>query len=202
MAEKLLRELDEGTRTKLIEAFESRLIRRGEDECWGWKGALDGKEYGRVRLPNQDHKGNRYIRAPRISFELYKRPLKRGELVRHSCDNPPCPNPKHLLAGTHADNRRDAVERGRNARGEKNGWAKITEEQAKEIRRYLEAGEFMSDIAKEMGCGYGTVEAIGRGETWRHLGPMKRKRKAASECELRKRHNPWRTRRRSTTGGF
>lgn len=34
-----------------------------------------------------------------------------GEVVRHSCDNPPCVNPSHLLIGSKSDNARDAVDR-------------------------------------------------------------------------------------------
>ena len=38
-----------------------------------------------------------------------------GVVVRHTCDNPRCINPEHLLGGTKADNNRDRAERGRSA---------------------------------------------------------------------------------------
>lgn len=38
-----------------------------------------------------------------------------GAVVRHTCDNPRCINPQHLLLGTRADNNRDRAERGRSA---------------------------------------------------------------------------------------
>lgn len=35
------------------------------------------------------------------------------EVVRHTCDNPPCCRPDHLLSGTQSDNTRDMAERNR-----------------------------------------------------------------------------------------
>ena len=39
-----------------------------------------------------------------------------GKVIRHTCDNPRCINPEHLLVGSRADNNRDRAERGRSAR--------------------------------------------------------------------------------------
>ena len=39
----------------------------------------------------------------------------KGSCVRHTCDNPRCINPEHLLLGTHLDNMRDRTVRGRTA---------------------------------------------------------------------------------------
>lgn len=40
-----------------------------------------------------------------------------GKLIRHTCDNPRCINPEHLLAGTQEDNMRDMVLRNRQCKG-------------------------------------------------------------------------------------
>jgi hypothetical protein len=40
-------------------------------------------------------------------------------IIRHTCDNPGCDNPEHQAAGTHADNMRDQLERGRHPNQQK-----------------------------------------------------------------------------------
>lgn len=37
-------------------------------------------------------------------------------VIRHSCDNPPCWNPEHLIAGTQSENLSDAVNKGHRPR--------------------------------------------------------------------------------------
>lgn len=63
---------------------------------------IKGKLYYVHRLAYADHHG----------ISIHEVPA----LLRHTCDNPRCINPEHLLPGTHADNARDRVERGRSAK--------------------------------------------------------------------------------------
>ena len=100
--------------------------------CWLWKAYRDEKGYGQICEGSTSKK---MLKAHRVSYKIHNGPIPVGLKVRHSCDNPPCINPVHLLCGTDQDNMDDKVERGRQARGEKNGWAKLTEEQVTEIRR-------------------------------------------------------------------
>ena len=79
----------------------------GPEDCWEWTGVRNRKGYG------QTTKGSKGRRAHRLSYELHKGPIPAGQIVRHTCDNPPCVNPAHLLAGTHQENYQDAVSRGR-----------------------------------------------------------------------------------------
>jgi len=51
--------------------------------------------------------------AHRISYSITRGAIPPGMVLRHSCDNPQCVNPDHLTPGTHKENMRDIVDRGR-----------------------------------------------------------------------------------------
>lgn len=85
----------------------------------------------------------------------------------HICDNKACVNPAHLKIGTHADNSKDMVMKGRQASGERCGNRKLTEETVRSIR--LLKGERSSrEVAKEYNISKTNVLDIWNYKIWRN----------------------------------
>jgi hypothetical protein len=81
-----------------------------------------------------------------------------------------CVNPAHLGYGTNADNARDMVEAGRQAKGVDHGRAKLTEEQVLEIRRRHAAGGVTQlALGDEFGVTNALISYIVRRKIWSHL---------------------------------
>ncbi len=57
-----------------------------------------------------------------------------ADLICHTCDVPRCVNPWHLYPGDDATNTADKVSRGRHARGEGSGRAKLTADDVRHMR--------------------------------------------------------------------
>lgn len=94
---------------KIIERFETKYIPEPNTGCFIWVGgSIDKDGYGAF------HESHRLMkRAHRASYEYYKGSFDKSLLVLHTCDNPSCVNPSHLFLGTHTDNMRDKVSKGR-----------------------------------------------------------------------------------------
>jgi hypothetical protein len=133
-----------------------------EKGCWEYQGLRNDAGYGLTNLRKEQ------MFLHRASFTLFCEPIKLGNLVRHTCDNPPCWNPEHLVQGTHTDNAEDAIDRGRKPVGQKVYNAKITNAQALEIRQRALAGENHRKLAAEFGIARTSVGRIARGQIWRH----------------------------------
>lgn len=97
-----------------------------------------------------------------------------GQLVRHTCDNPRCINPTHLILGTHKDNTDDMIARGRGkytngnmGAGVDNPKAKLTRDKATAIRAaYAEGGVKQKDLAVAYGITQAVVSKIVRNTLW------------------------------------
>lgn len=140
------------------------------DQCWEWKLGVDKDGYGVASF------NARPVRAHRLAY--YFTHGKWPELTRHTCDNPPCCNPNHLLDGTAKDNSRDMVDRGRSAQGENHGHSKLTTAEVAVIRRTgilfktgsgKGSGFSQKALASKYGVSRRVIKLILEGEAWKHV---------------------------------
>ncbi len=133
------------------------------ETCWLWTAQLDKEGYGQFRILC---KGRRY-QAHRISWRLHFGEIPEGMKACHHCDNPACVRPSHLFLGTQTHNVADMNAKGRHAFGEKNGSAKMTNEQVRDIRRrYAAGGVLQHTLAVEHGVADCTISQIVNRKKW------------------------------------
>lgn len=92
--------------------FEAKVDRSaGPEACHPWQGAPGPSGYGLVQGAD-DYRGFSFL-AHRVAWAIEHEQEPGAAVIRHSCDNPPCCNARHLLDGTQKDNAADMVARGR-----------------------------------------------------------------------------------------
>lgn len=97
-----------------IRKFWNNVEKKAESECWEWIGSRDSKGYGKFfSCEDGSHK---LLIAHRIAYFLVNGVDPGDAFVCHSCDNPPCCNPKHLWLGTMKDNVADMCKKNRQGR--------------------------------------------------------------------------------------
>lgn len=150
-------------RVPLAERFWAKV--RKTDGCWWWTGATVASGYGSVGVRS-------YVTRPAhvVAYELATGqviPRGGGLYVCHHCDNRLCVRPGHLFLGTHTDNQRDMVAKGRHQHGERHAQARLTADDVQGIRRRAAEGWSSKTIAAAYGVSRHHVGAIIAGRFWR-----------------------------------
>lgn len=145
------------------ESVKQRLKRKSMSvgECLEYTGARDKDGYGIYSL------GKRNPRAHRVAYVESFGPIPAGVMVRHTCDNPPCINPRHLMLGTGIDNSRDMVLRGRSLRGDRNPMARLSVDQVLAIVTRIESGALNTELSAEYDVGASTISRIRHRKSWK-----------------------------------
>ncbi len=149
---------------ELTERFWSKVGVAHRLRCWPWRGSTDKHGYGTLMHEKK------FIRAPRVAFFL--RNGKWPNNACHKCDNPICCNPDHIFDGTHGDNMRDMVAKGRNKtdRGEAHGRSVLTDEKVLAMRDdYTKGGIALITLAVKYGCSFSTARRVIARENWKHI---------------------------------
>ncbi len=146
-----------------IDRFTERVSPCPITGCWWWTGATSGVGYGQIMI------GGKKRGAHVASFLLFVGSVDLGVHIRHTCDNRSCVNPRHLLAGTNADNMRDKISRGRQLRGTACPQARLDDEMVREIRARKKAGESAASLALLFGIHVMHVTRVASGRAWRHV---------------------------------
>lgn len=136
--------------------------------CWLWPYRLGSTGYGAVSRTTNG-KRNRNVGVHRLSYEANYGKIPAGMCICHKCDMPSCVRPEHLYLGTHKQNAKDRVDRGRQARGQRAfapSTMKLTDDQVSAI---LVASGTGREIAKAFNVSSATVSMIRSGKIWKHL---------------------------------
>lgn len=152
-------------RQTVLQALDKGRTPGAEDTCWEWARGKDHIGYGVL------HGGGRRWLAHRAAYSvayLGGLPIPKGMVVMHSCDNPGCCNPRHLILGTQAENIADRVAKGRTSSwmkpGEAHHAAKLTEADVIEIRsRSMSAAK----CAEKFGVSQSLIFQIRAGTIWK-----------------------------------
>jgi len=111
--------------------------------------------------------GWRYLQpVHRLAYMVWNGVLTNKDHVLHSCDNTCCINPRHLSRGTHQENMADRNTKGRQARGESSGHAKLTEKDVSFIRSSSLRNKELSQM---FGVHNSTISRIRSHDKWKHV---------------------------------
>lgn len=178
---------------KDIERFSSKVDRSNPDGCWLWTAGRDKDGYGKFKARR------RHLRAHRVALFIATGEWPEETMHECDNPPCCRVGQGHIRAGTRVENRADMKAKSRSAlgdkngkrthpesiaygdahwshrlpervaRGEENGYAKLTQESVLAIRAAHAAGDTLRRIAKHYGVGPSTVHRVVNRLSWSHV---------------------------------
>lgn len=141
---------------KRIEAH----IAKQPNGCWEWTAARTKNGYARIRIAGET------ILAHRAVYAILYGPIPKKMDVCHTCDVRHCVRPSHLFLDTRKGNMQDAVRKGRQAKGEIQGHAKLT---ASDVRAIRASGASQKALAVRYNVTQSNISCVANRKTWKHI---------------------------------
>jgi len=141
------------------------LLKVETTECLIWPGGKNTLGYGILSF-----EGKSWL-AHRLAYYFKYGHVGSGRLLRHTCDNPACINPLHLLPGDDSDNMADMVNRGRQCGGIRRA-SKLTYDDVLYIRENFRRGTSRwnpgnkHELAKRFNVDESHIRKIAYGVKW------------------------------------
>jgi hypothetical protein len=141
--------------------IEEKFIPEPNSGCWLWLGACHNQGYAFLKLRSYT-----IVRVHRYLFCICSGIILEPEdFVCHSCDTECCINPNHMFLGNAKLNNADKQRKMRHNFGERNGRARLTIDQVRNIRESKEDKRLLSAL-------YGVtpehISAIQRRVNWKY----------------------------------
>lgn len=154
------------SRKTIEQRFWEKVDRAEPDGCWIWKAARYPSGYGHI------NDQGKHLTAHRLVWQWTNGPIPAGMEVCHKCDVRACVNPAHLFLGSHAENMRDMIAKGRadhsrNPRGERNASAKLTWADVAKMRSLKATGRYSNvELGRMFGVTKSAARMVVSHQTW------------------------------------
>ena len=144
-----------------------------DGDCWIWANGLNNRGYPQASIERKPQLVGRWVLNQMLT-SAGRKPLNSKEVAVPRCANrlcvsPACPEKRtrsKLLIESYASKARDKEIEARRERAIARGWAKLTHEQAREIR-LVQGQRRAVDLGNEFGVHPDTIRRIWRGDKWR-----------------------------------
>lgn len=163
----------------LNDRFWTKVKRPSQQDCWEWQANKNNKGYGMFSV--NSYVGKRL--AHRLSYEDAFGPIEEGAVIRHTCDNPSCVNPNHLVSGTQKQNMQDA------AKKERVGNTRLSAPQVIALLRDYVSGLSRKELCTRYRVRATALSSYTDGKAWTHLHGINGC-PTLSELEAAKRRRP------------